>query len=136
MTKWVPHYTGIETCEQELVRLRLYRQRDRKTGELRFIRLTLGRRSIGAFLKRPNYGSRLFASGVELFTNGFALVIGRRKPRSRFFSTHASGSMVEPYTATVAALGPVGIAFNSPKWLIRLYQRRAERQWASMGELG
>jgi hypothetical protein len=124
MTKWIPHYTGIESCEQELVRLLLYRQRDRKTGEFIFVWLTLGRRSIGAFLKSRNYGSRLFVSGVGLFTNCFALVLGRRKLRGCFFSTYTSGSMIKFYTATVAALGSLGIAFNSSEWLIRLYSRR------------
>ena len=140
MTKWTPHYTGIETCEQELnIRIRLYRQRDRKTGELRFIRLSSGRRMIGAHLGRHNYGRRFFTGGFELFTNSFSLMWGKRKPggkEGRFFAHGTSGSQVEPYTATVLAFGRLGIRFDTPEWLKRRYQRRDELRWAAMGDLG
>lgn len=136
MTKWTPHYTGIDTCEQEFnVRIRLYRQRNSKTGELRFIRLSAGRRMIGAFLGRTNYGSRLFTGGFELFTNSFSVMYGKRRSggrEGRFFAHQTSGSQVEPYTATVLAFGRIGIRFNTPGWLKREYQRRAELRWADM----
>lgn len=138
MTKWTPHYTGIETCEQELnIRIRLYRQRDRKTGELRFIRLSSGRRMIGAHIGRTNYGRRFFNGGFELFTSSFSLMWGKRKPGGKeghFFAQGLSGSQVEPYTATVLAFGRLGIRFDTPEWLKRRYQRRDELRWAAMGE--
>lgn len=136
MTKWTPHYTGIETAEQELnVRVRLYRQRDRKTGKLRFIRLSSGRRMIGSHLGRTNYGSRLFSGGFELFTNSFSLMYGKRRPggkESRFFARQTSGSQVEPYTATILAFGRIGIRFDTPEWLKRRYEKAAAARWADM----
>lgn len=133
MTKWTPHYTGIETAEQELkVRITLYRQRDRKTGKLRYIRLSSGRRMIGAHIGRTNYGSRLFAGGFELFTSGFSLMYGQRKPRRRFFARITTGSQVEPYTATVLAFGRIGIRFETPEWLKRRYEKAAAARWADM----
>lgn len=119
-SKWERHYSGIEIAECELAGINLYRQRDRETKRLQFIRFSVRRHMIGAFIGQTNY-IKGGSGGFEFFSRAHHIGwSSKRSANARFFRIDWSGSMRDPYQSFTLRFGRFGIGGRAPKWLRRM----------------
>jgi hypothetical protein len=124
--KWTRHYTGLEWAQEKRLGITLYASRE---GKNRMWRLSIPFHMVGLFWGRTNY---LKGKGWELFTGNYRIGWSKEYGRYKFFRVQWSGSMNEPWSAFTWRVGRFGIGGRTPKWMLRIKERRENAKWAAM----